>query len=325
MKTEALSTIHFEIGEEITSDNGNIFRITRYINTGKNGAVFHVQCVKGKLIGSCYALKVQYNLLEKRLKRFQRELDFLKQQNSQLFLYHCDDGRIERNGQSYPFVVLPYVPFTLDEYVSNVQISYEKKLAFACQLLMALCLLNEQKVVHRDIKPQNILTDGQKVVLADFGLIKHISDHSISSDITEFLNASASMPRHYRTPELVAYANGKTSRFYTESDCFQMGLVLSWLFTDVNPLKSSEDKLADLELGTVPIIDEPSGHVIRSTITSMLENNYHNRLKPIAALQNFLYISLDLAVPTGKHDLYHHRNYNFFNPFPHAKNICAIL
>lgn len=95
MKTETLSAIHFEIGEEITSDSGNVYRITRLINIGKNGAVFHVQCVEGELIGSCYALKVQYNLLEKRLKRFQKELEFLKQQDSQLFLSYCDDGKIE--------------------------------------------------------------------------------------------------------------------------------------------------------------------------------------------------------------------------------------
>lgn len=290
MKTETVSAIHFEIGEEITSDSGNVYRITRFINIGKNGAVFHVQCVEGELVVSCYAFKVQYNLLEKRLKRFQREVDFLKQQDSQLFLSHCDDGKIERNGHSYPFVVLPYIPFTLEEYVSIVQISYEKKLAFARQLLMALSFLNEQKVIHRDIKPQNILTDGQKVVLADFGLIKHISYYSVSSDRTELLNASASMPRHYRTPELVAYANGKTSRFYMESDCFQMGLVLCYLFTGINPLKSSDDKLADLELGIVPTIDKPSGHIIRNTILSMLEYDYHKRITPFEALKEFLHV-----------------------------------
>lgn len=288
MKTETLSAIHFEIGEKITSDSGNVYRITRLINIGKNGAVFHVQCVEGELIGSCYALKVQYNLLEKRLKRFQRELEFLKQQDSQLFLSYCDDGKIERNGYSYPFVVLPYVQFTLEEYINREQISYEKRLAFLCQLLMALCLLSEQKVIHRDIKPQNILTDGQKVVLADFGLVKHISDHSVSSDRTELLNTSASMPRHYRTPELVAYTNGKTSQFYMESDCFQMGLVLCYLFTGTNPLTSSEDKLADLELGTVPVIDKPSGHIIRNTILSMLEYDYHKRITPSEALKEFL-------------------------------------
>ena len=74
------------------------------INVGKNGSVFLVQCIDG----SYYALKVQYNLLEKRLKRFQRELNFLKQQESPLFLSYCDNGKIERNGCSYPFVVFEW-------------------------------------------------------------------------------------------------------------------------------------------------------------------------------------------------------------------------
>ena len=287
MKTETLSAIHFKIGEKIISDSGNVYRIVRFINIGKNGSVFLVQCTDG----SYYALKVQYNLLEKRLKRFQRELNFLKQQESQLLLSYRDDGKIERNGLSYPFVVIPYIPFTLEEYVNTMQISYEKKLDFACQLLMALNYLNEQDVVHRDIKPQNILTDGKKVVLADFGLIKHISDHSVSSERAELLNASASMPRHYRTPELVAYANGKTSRFYKKSDCFQMGLVLAWLFTGVNPLKSSEDKLSPIELGVIPWIKEPSGYIIRNTIMSMLKYDYHNRIDPSEALNKFIQVN----------------------------------
>lgn len=290
MKSKTLSDIYFKIGVEITSSNNNVYRILRFINMGKNGAVFLVKCTKGEFTGSCYALKIQYNILEKRLKRFQRELEFLKRQNSQLFISWYDDGIIEFNEHSYPFIVLPYFPFNLEEYVSSAEIHYEKKIAFACQLLMMLSYLNKENVVHRDIKPQNILTDGEIIVLADFGLLKQISDDSVSNDRIDILNASASMPRHYRTPELVAYANGKTSQFYVESDCFQMGLVLSWLFTGENPLKSTEDKLSDIELNPMPLINKPFGCLIRNTILSMLEYDYHKRITPAEALQEFLYV-----------------------------------
>lgn len=35
----------------VVSNNNNVFQILEYINSGKNGAVFKVYCVKGKLRG----------------------------------------------------------------------------------------------------------------------------------------------------------------------------------------------------------------------------------------------------------------------------------
>lgn len=47
----------------VVSNNNNVFQILEYINSGKNGAVFKVYCVKGKLKGGniCLESSVQLN------------------------------------------------------------------------------------------------------------------------------------------------------------------------------------------------------------------------------------------------------------------------
>lgn len=278
-----------EGNDMIVSGNGNRYLILGFISIGKNGAVFHAVCTGGVLKGTRCAVKVQYNLAHKRLVRFRREVAFLKNQANPYFVSYYDDGELCFSGKRYPFVVLSYFPYTLEEYVSANQVSLEKKVDFSCQLLMALDLLKKQGVIHRDIKPQNLLTDGSHIILADFGLVKSINDIRTDDD-NDLMNASATMPRYYRTPELVAFARGEVSEFYTESDVFQMGLVLSWLFTGVNPLRSSKSKLDEIVLHEVEI-KEKAGETIHGIIAKMLEMNRLYRIEPTMALSGMLHVN----------------------------------
>ncbi|MDE5738014.1 MAG: protein kinase [Oscillospiraceae bacterium] len=274
-----IQIIKLDVGERIISANGKLYQIIRLINVGKNGAVFLVKC-NASVNNKKYALKIQYNLLERRLKRFNREVEFLKKQNKPWLLSYQDEGIITYANKSYPFVVTPYYPYTLEEYIVLKNVCHSKKIKFACNLAMALCYLKECNMVHRDIKPQNILTNGKHIVLADFGLIKSVLESNSTKKCIDIFLASSSMPRYYRTPELVAYARGETHAFYTESDTFQMGLVFSWLFTGKNPLLSSDDKLSDIILSDIPVVKGFEGKCINKFITAMLEMDYSKRIAP---------------------------------------------
>jgi len=283
----------FAVGDVLRAGSGETYHIVGFINTGKNGAVFKVKRDGFQYYNSYFALKIQYNLLEKRLRRFERELAFLKRQTSPYLLSYIDSGEVRISNRSYSFVVTPYYPHTLDSFMSTRVVSYEEKVRFSHMLLMALSQLKEQRVVHRDIKPQNIFTDGTRIVLGDFGLIKSIccSDTERSDDI---LHASASMPRHYRTPELVAYAKKETNHFYLESDAFQMGLVICWLFTDVNPLLTSKDKLSNIELCDINKLTSYLDYRLANMIRKMTAIERTERMSPETALNCILEISHEI-------------------------------
>ena len=275
----------------VVSNNNNVFQILEYINSGKNGAVFKVYCVKGKLKGGIFALKVQYNLMEERLMRFYREVEFLKTHNSNAMVKYCDDGSIKLSNESYPFVVMPYYKYSLESFIVENYLDFDKKVDIAQQLLRSLIELDALKTVHRDIKPQNILSNGSKFVLADFGLVKNIQDSNVEPCSTDICgDISSSMPRYYRSPELVEYALGHEKCFRIETNIFQMGLVLSWVFTGINPLKETNDKLDKVEIKSIPRIEGDDKGEVRQIILQMISYKIEDRIRPLEAYSRLLII-----------------------------------
>ena len=100
----------------------------------------------------------------------------------------------------------------------NVFSQMEVKL-YMYQLLRALAFLHVRKVVHRDVKPQNVLVDQDtgELRLCDFGAAKQLNGQKSISYICS---------RHYRAPELIF---GQT--LYDEKiDIWSAGCVMAEMF-----------------------------------------------------------------------------------------------
>jgi len=127
-------------------------------------------------------------------------------------------------------------------------------------------------VVHRDVKPQNIFVKGRACVLGDFGLLKRLDDEPESED-RDLLKESVGigMPYFYRSPDLVAYACNETS-ITTKSDVFQLGLVLTELFTGRNPCArpTDDDPLTAVQLEPMRAIPSNHGGLIAPLLRDML-------------------------------------------------------
>lgn len=83
------------------------------------------------------------------------------------------------------------------------------------QLCKGYQVLYDAHLLHRDIKPENILIHNRIFKLADFGLSKRITDHSLKENLSY-----AGSPL-YMAPEIVDKNEG-TSKI----DVFSMGSVL---------------------------------------------------------------------------------------------------
>ena len=134
-------------------------------------------------------------------------------------------------------VVRSYVPgIPLDEFVTNFQPNKELFLSIGKQICEILSYLHQQTpaIIHRDIKPQNIIIDRQgKITLIDFGISRVYNDGSPVD--TTFLGT-----RDFAAPE--QYGFSQTDH---RTDIFSLGVLLAWLLTGESNLEKAKELLPD--------------------------------------------------------------------------------
>ena len=113
---------------------------------------------------------------------------------------------------------------TLKEYIDKKgRLSHREVISIAIQVCSGIGAAHAAEIIHRDIKPQNIIIsrDG-KVKVTDFGIAKAVTSNTISS------NAMGSV--HYTSPE---QARGGFSD--QKSDIYSIGITLFEMVTGQVP------------------------------------------------------------------------------------------
>lgn len=240
--------INIYTGDPIRTDDA-WYKVAEEIGYTADAVVYLVIQTEGQYFGNNFAIKLFKNIDdEDRVKRFQNERRLLSDINHPSILRYYDQGMYDE----YPFLVSEYFPTTLRQIIDNNDISLSVQISYAVQLLSALTYLETQdpSIVHRDIKPSNIFVRGETCFLGDFGLMKR-AENPNENERGSFKSEDIAMNKwQYRTQELVDYENGELEIIPTESDVFQLGLVLIELFTENswNPQVVAEDPLSDVQM-----------------------------------------------------------------------------
>jgi serine/threonine protein kinase len=263
-----LHMLKLQIGRAIAAASGDYYRLVQPIGEGKNAHAFLAFKTSNTDAGSFCALKFIKNADDpNKLSSFRSEIAALTELDHPSILPILDTGEYSFGGPTYPFYVCKYYPETLTTaFQRGLQLT--RRLAIACQLTSGLAYLESKQVVHCDVKPDNIFLGGFDCVLADFGLSK-----LPQADGDNWLGPSL---HRYRSPDLAAYLNGGPSPSF-KSDVFQLGLVLTELFTGENVCRESSDGSDPVELNTIPEIHGSQSRLITKILQEMLEPDGHQR------------------------------------------------
>lgn len=268
-----VDSIYFDIGQSIHSQSNQWYENVQHLGTGGNAVTFLTLCTSGPNKGVLFALKVFRRISDPdRRARFLQEVQFLQGCEHPSVMRVYDSGVFATGGGKYPFVVAEYLPLRLFDVIRAGDATTAHKISYVLQLLSALQYLAalDPAVVHRDIKPQNVFVKGRSCVLGDFGLMKLI-DGQAEKDRDIFKESvGAGMPFYYRTPDLISYARNEAD-ISPKSDIFQLGLVVTQLFTGRNPAKQPANPLDELELEQIGHVPGGLGGQVATLLHLMLE------------------------------------------------------
>lgn len=162
---------------------------------------------------------------EKFVRRFQREAIAASSLSHPNIVEMYDVG--EDNGKYY--IVMEYVDGkTLKNLIKKRGgLTMPEVIDIMTQLTSAIACAHDSNIIHRDIKPQNVLIKEDGIVkITDFGIAMALN----SNELTQTNSVMGSV--HYLPPE---QANGKGAT--VKSDIYSLGIVMFELLTGVLPFK----------------------------------------------------------------------------------------
>ena len=190
-------------------------------------------------------------------------------------------------GDKLQYIVMEYVEgITLKEYIEQQGvISWKETVHFTTQILRALQHAHDKGIVHRDIKPQNImvLRDGS-VKVADFGI-------ACLANSANTLTQEALGSVHYMSPE-----QARGDRTDARSDIYSAGVVLYEMLTGRLPFEGdSAVSVAFQQLSSVPLspreinpeVPEALELICMKAMASELEKRYASADEMLADLEDF--------------------------------------
>lgn len=157
---------------------------------------------------------------------------------------------------------------TLAARLQQGALSSEETARIGADIAGALSYVHHRGVIHRDVKPANILIgqDGS-VRLADFGIARLVDSAGITATGTSI-----------GTPAYLAPEQVRASGVGPEADVFALGLVLLECLTGQRAYRGTAAEVAASRLHARPEIPEQVGPPLREVISKMTELEPHSRL-----------------------------------------------
>jgi len=226
--------------------------------------------------------------------RFQREAKLLFDLNHPNIVQVLDYGLFDQ----IPFLVLPYFDHgTLKDRLEKGPLSLKEGARIIGQLASALQYAHDEGIIHRDVKPSNVLFDKDgNAMLADFGFA-----HLISGSVSLTGSALVGTPS-YMSPEQIQGAT-----LSPQVDQYALGVILYEISTGSLPFEAETPVAVAVKHATDPLprpsivnpnLPAPVERVIIKSLAKDPVNRFNSIQEMNDAFQNALLASIDAS--TGK-------------------------
>jgi serine/threonine protein kinase len=259
----------------------NRYELLEKIGEGGMGIVYKAKCHLLNRFVAVKILKAELNNDEEFVARFKREgISVAKLSHPNIVNVHDVGTENDIN-----FIVMEYINGkTLKEVIKkDIRLSSDKTLDITLQIAKALECAHKNNIIHRDIKPDNILiTEDNVVKVMDFGIAK-VSDSQTITNSNKVIGTA-----HYFSPEQAKgnFVDGRT-------DIYSLGIVMYEMVTGKVPYNAdSAISIAMMHIHepVIPpkevILDLPQN--INQAILKAVEKEPINRFQTATEMVNIL-------------------------------------
>jgi tRNA A-37 threonylcarbamoyl transferase component Bud32 len=236
------------------------------------------------------------------LERFRREARAVAQLNHPHIVTVIDAGEWDAQDgpvgieTGTPYIVLEHVDGeTLKELIRrDAPLDIPTVLAYGIEIARALGAAHTQEIVHRDVKPQNVLLSregGAKIT--DFGIARTLSEEGLTMD-----------GRVLGTTDYVSPEQALGQRVTGQSDVYSLGIVLYEMLTGEVPFKGESpvaiammhvrEEVPDVQLAR-PEVSAATAAVVERATSKSLDKRYPGTASMIADMEEALAIETSRA------------------------------
>jgi len=227
------------------------------------------------------------------LERFRREARAVAQLNHPHIVGVIDAGEEseQEDGFATPYIVFEYVEGeTLKQRIRrNGRLPIAESLAYSIEIARALGAAHERQIVHRDVKPQNVLIDEEGAAkVTDFGIARTLHQEGLTAD-----------GRVLGTTDYVSPEQALGRAVSGQSDLYSLGVVLFEMLTGDVPFKGENqiavamkhvrEQLPDVQIRR-PEVSAALAAVLDRSTDKELDRRYTDARAMIAELEDVLAI-----------------------------------